>query len=101
MQQVESFSNLDDFVRAYRLILPPPRHWWLCDPDRGQIATLPSFCGVAVATNGILVAIKNQTGKIVFGHREWFDLPPEFFKESTKRESKPKAEPEPDISEYY
>ena len=65
------FSSVDDFKKAYKTNLPKPYDWRLIEPMVGEINGIPTSRGIAVATNGILVAIMQNDG-IVFGHLDWF-----------------------------
>lgn len=54
--------------------LPKPYDDWrlVQKPVPGHINGLETIRGLAVATNGIIVALLNSYGKISFGHLEWF-----------------------------
>lgn len=67
------------------ITLPKPYDWRLLQPCLiGSINALPESQGVAIATNGILVAIMQPTG-LYIGHLQFF-IPDEELSES-----KPKA----------
>lgn len=69
------YPTLSAFVTAKRLVLPSPKTWWLlsdADAVTGEVNGVPSLRGVAVATNGILIAVETVTGTVLFGHRDWF-----------------------------
>jgi len=56
-------------------MLPRPVATWrlLARPVVGSINGLDrTFAGLAVATNGIIVAIETSAGKILFAHLQWF-----------------------------
>jgi len=55
-------------------ILPKPSDTWriLQKPRVGEVNGLPHMRGVAIATNGIIVAIKTGDQRVIFGHLEWF-----------------------------
>lgn len=73
--QTSLHPSLRSFVLSHKgLILPRPYCWRLViDQPVGQIHGLPTCRGIAVATNGILVAIEseNQT-QVAICHLEWF-----------------------------
>lgn len=53
------------------------RHVWRrCAERTGEITGLPRFRGVAVATDGVLLAIKRSDNSIVIGHLESFVVDP-------------------------
>lgn len=54
--------------------LPKPRdHWHILQKPRvGEVNGIHTMRGVAFATNGIMVAIKTEEQKIIFGHLDWF-----------------------------
>lgn len=55
-------------------MLPKPREDWrlVKDPVHGWINGLDRFSGLAVATNGIMVALRDENEVIRIGHLEWF-----------------------------
>ena len=65
------FQSVDDFKRTFKSSLPKPYDWRLIKPMVGEINGIPTSRGIAVATNGIIVAIMQNDG-IVFGHLDWF-----------------------------
>lgn len=69
-----SYASLREFVITNRLQLPKPTETWrlVKNQPTGSITGLPSIQGVAVATNGILVAIERSDKSILFCHLEWF-----------------------------
>lgn len=71
-----TYSSMTAFVKAHRLqILPRPHEDWrvVLDPVPGEIIGLGhKFRGMAVATNGIIVALETSAGHILFGHLQWF-----------------------------
>ena len=70
--QIQHFSSIAAFKEHWGITLPRPHDWrLLVKPEVGAIHGIPSSQGVAVATNGILVAI--QRWKDVFiGHIDSF-----------------------------
>lgn len=68
------YASLREFVVANRLMLPKPTETWrlVKDQPSGSIIGLPSIQGIAVATNGIIVAIERSDREILFCHLEWF-----------------------------
>jgi hypothetical protein len=70
-----NYTSLDQLVRLHRLVLPSPRDTWrlVKDPVVGQITGLPDLRGRTIATNGILVIMENEVGRITMGHLEWFE----------------------------
>lgn len=69
-----SYGSLREFVVTNRLMLPKPTETWrlVKDQPSGSIVGLPTIQGIAVATNGILVAIERSDRSILFCHLEWF-----------------------------
>ncbi|HEY5960944.1 MAG TPA: hypothetical protein VIV60_30520 [Polyangiaceae bacterium] len=64
-------TSLDDITSSYGH-LPKPQEWrLLAKPVVGQIQGLDRFHGIAVATNGIHVAIARPFDFVV-GHLYWF-----------------------------
>lgn len=71
------FTCLGHLQDYFSLWLPKPKEWRLvAKPIVGQINGLPQFRGLAVATNGIHVAILTSADHLLVGHLEWF-LPDE------------------------
>lgn len=68
------YESLREFVVMNRLMLPKPTETWrlVKDQPSGSIVGLPTIQGIAVATNGILVAIERSDNSILFCHLEWF-----------------------------
>lgn len=71
---LQPYPSVAVFAREHALILPKPRDGWrlLERPCVGEINALVNIRGVCYATNGVMVAIKDGEGKIVFGHLDWF-----------------------------
>lgn len=69
-----SYNSLGEFLATNRLILPDKDSQWRLVKNQpfGSIKGLPTMQGIAVATNGILVAIERSDRSILFGHLEWF-----------------------------
>ena len=65
------FQSVDDFKRTFKSSLPKPYDWRLIEPMVGEINGIPTSRGVAIASNGIIVAIMQNDG-VVFGHLDWF-----------------------------
>ena len=65
------FQSVDDFKRTFKSSLPKPYDWRLIEPMVGEINGIPTSRGIAIATNGIIVAIMQNDG-VVFGHLDWF-----------------------------
>ena len=72
-----TYSSISTFSRTHHLqSLPRPRDSWriLLMPVTGEITGLGNvFRGLAVATNGVIVAIESSAGAILFGHLQWFE----------------------------
>lgn len=72
-----TYSSLSQFAKLHRLAaLPRPHDTWrlLCKPCLGEINGLGHyFRGLAVATNGVIVAIETSAGNVLFGHLQWFE----------------------------
>lgn len=69
-----SYPSLREFVVTNRIQLPKPTETWRLVKDQpiGSIVGLPTIQGIAVATNGIIVAIERSDRSILFAHLEWF-----------------------------
>jgi hypothetical protein len=74
MKVFPRYLTLSDFTRINRLVLPKPRVWWLLSVhETGHIHALQDRTrGVAIATNGPLIAIETETKGILIGHRDWW-----------------------------
>lgn len=71
----QHYPSLFSLVRHHKVMLPAPKETWrlLQQPCLGNINGLPDFRGIAVATNGIIVAIEDPVMDLLFfGHLEWF-----------------------------
>ena len=69
---IQSFGSVGAIKDFYKITLPKPYDWRLLVPNVvGEVNGIPSSRGVAVATNGILVAIV-QTNALFIGHLEFF-----------------------------
>jgi hypothetical protein len=70
----QPFPTLDQLVRSLRVVLPKPREEWrlVRDPLVGQITGLPNFRGATLATNGIMVLLRNEVDRVYIGHLGWF-----------------------------
>lgn len=70
------YSSLSAFCRSHSIqFLPRPHATWrlVASPVPGEIIGLGNvFRGMAVATNGIIVALETSAGNILFGHLQWF-----------------------------
>lgn len=70
------YFHLEQLVRHHKCLLPKPKEDWrlVLKPVSGHINGLEeSMFGIAVATNGIMVAIEDPIADILFyGHLEWF-----------------------------
>ena len=68
------YLSLTHFIAMHSLHLPKPWDGWrLVVPEvPGQINGIDAMRGVAIATNGILVAIEDEHGIVCYGHLEWF-----------------------------
>lgn len=75
---LQRYRSMDEFCRAKHChiqMLPKPRETWrLVDkPVLGSINGLErKFRGLAVATNGIIVAIETSASTVLFAHLQWF-----------------------------
>ena len=100
------YSSVAELKSLHGLTLPKPYDWRLLSPALvGSINALPGTQGIAVATNGILVAVLQQD-KIFFGHLDWFVADEQ---SSSSRDNHPKVsttkvkkqkQPKIDISEF-
>lgn len=73
---IQPYRTLTEFVIFHGLILPRPHATWrlLARPCVGAINGLDrTFGGLAVATNGVIVAMLSSSGAITFGHLQWFE----------------------------
>ena len=70
-KQAPHFDSIESFNRTFKAALPKPYDWRLIEAMTGEINGIPTSRGIAVATNGILVAIMQNDG-IVIGHLDWF-----------------------------
>lgn len=72
--KTEKYGSLREFVVMNRVMLPKPTETWRLVKDMpvGSINGLPTCSGVAVATNGIIVAIERSDRSILFCHLDWF-----------------------------
>lgn len=67
------YNNLAHFRRDAGILPKPSDDWRLIQvPVTGEINGLPSIRGLAVATNGIIVALRRSDSFLVYGHLEWF-----------------------------
>ena len=66
------YNSVKEIALTHRLLLPKPREWRLMAKAlSGEINGIHTIRGIAVATNGIHVAILRDND-IVIGHLEWF-----------------------------
>lgn len=66
------FSSVQEIAREYRIVLPKPHEWKLMPKGvSGEISGLHRIRGVAMATNGIHVAILTNDD-VLIGHLHWF-----------------------------
>lgn len=69
---LQPFRDVGEIKNIYHITLAKPYEWRLIkEPFVGEINGISTMRGVAVATNGILVAIMQSTGMVV-GHLEYF-----------------------------
>lgn len=83
---LQPFRDIGEIKNIYHITLAKPYEWRLIkEPFVGEINGISKMRGVAVATNGILVAIMQPTGMCV-GHLDYFvadvDKPDAFTVES-------------------
>ena len=99
---LQTFTSVSDIAKQHKVILRKPYDWRLIqEPCVGSIHGIPSMHGVAIATNGIEVAIL-QESSLVFGHIDNF-VPDEQETELRIRVAAPKVAKRnqtPDISEF-
>lgn len=74
---MQHYSSLNSFCELRNVVLPKGRQrlpWRLTQyAPAGYIHALSTkFRGKAVATNGILVALENEIGKVTIGHTDYF-----------------------------
>lgn len=76
-RMLNPYVYLEKLVRKHGCMLPKPKEDWrlVQHPVMGHINGLQdSMRGMAMATNGIMVAIEDQVANILFfGHLEWFN----------------------------
>lgn len=66
------FNSISHLCAAFKTTLPKPATWRLLSPAMvGEINALPGSKGIAIATNGILVAILQNTSLFI-GHFDSF-----------------------------
>ena len=100
---INCFTSPNDLKEQYGVMLPKPHEWRLLPlAVSGAIHGIPTSQGVAVATNGIHVAIVQHT-RLFIGHIDFFvadeqEVVVNFKKNTvtTKQERKPTV----DISEF-
>jgi hypothetical protein len=69
---LQTFVSLTEIKNTFRVVLPRPYEWRLLQELMyGEINGLPESRGVAIATNGIIVAIV-QESHLFFGHLDYF-----------------------------
>ena len=67
--------TIRQLTEDHKTWLPKPHPWRpVINPRVGQINGLPKFRGLAVATNGIHLALETSAGEILIGHFDWFVL---------------------------
>lgn len=72
LSPIQTFNSLDAVRETFRVLLPRPYEWRLLkQPIVGEINGLPESRGIAIATNGIIVAIQ-QNESLFFGHLDFF-----------------------------
>lgn len=70
---LQYFSSMAQLKETYHVVLPRPYDWHLiARPAYGQIHGIPTMRGVAIATNGILVAIIQENDCLTIGHLDNF-----------------------------
>lgn len=73
---IQRYSSLSAFCRHHRLqVLPRPHATWrlVAQPVLGSVNGLErSYYGIAMATNGVIVAIETPAYTILFAHLQWF-----------------------------
>jgi hypothetical protein len=102
------FRSIAELKEHFATVLPRPHDWRLMEPIVGQIHGIPTSHGVAIATNGILVAIEQQGRYLFIGHVATF-VPDEqetqvmSVVKKSKDATKPVTPKRPtiDISEFY
>lgn len=73
-----NYASIGEMIEAHSVYLPKARQkgcedWRLLPyPVAGEVNGLPMFRGLAVATNGVHVAIETSNGALIFGHVGWF-----------------------------
>jgi hypothetical protein len=100
------FPTLDVLTRQLRVVLPAPRDGWrlITDPRVGAIVGLDTangYRGLAIATNGIMVLIYNESSGLVrFGHLEWFQPDVSDMDDVVVGSSKRKVKPAKGFEDY-
>jgi hypothetical protein len=72
---LQHLDSMHDLCIEYGLTsLPKPKEDWrlLQNPFVGEIIGIPTLRGIAIATNGIIVAILQGNDKLTFGHLDNF-----------------------------
>lgn len=73
-----NYNSIGEMIEAHSVYLPKAKQkgcedWRLLPyPVAGEVNGLPMFRGLAVATNGVHVAIETSGGSLIFGHVGWF-----------------------------
>lgn len=101
---IQHFSSIASLAATFSVSLPKPHDWRLIvDCPVGSINGIPSLRGVAIATNGILIALLRNE-RIEFGHLDSFVQDIGESVRIISKTSKPKATKQPistvNISEY-
>jgi hypothetical protein len=102
---IQTFVSIADIKEQYGMTLPKPFEWrLLAIPFVGAVNGIPTSHGVAVATNGILVAIVQDERRLFIGHIDSFiaDTQENEVRLTVRQAVKPRKEKKPtmDISEF-
>jgi hypothetical protein len=102
---IQTFVSIADIKEQYGMTLPKPFEWrLLAIPLVGAVNGIPTSHGVAVATNGILVAIVQDERRLFIGHIDSFiaDTQENEVRLTVRQAVKPRKEKKPtmDISEF-
>ena len=69
-----TYQSVQDFQASKGITLPRPHKDWCLVKDMpvGEIHGIPTICGQAVATNGIIVIIETVNGELFNAHLSSF-----------------------------
>jgi hypothetical protein len=79
-RKLQPYNSVGQFFAKHNMASAKRDFWRLVDEDiirLGQINGVSTVRGWAIATDGVIVALEDDHGRLSFGHLDWFVADPD------------------------